>query len=56
VFTEGEGSTELWADEPAVMARALESHDEIVLAALRSHGGYAFASGGDGFGAAFARA
>jgi class 3 adenylate cyclase len=35
------------------MRDALERHDRIVQGAIREHGGYLFAIGGDGFAAAF---
>jgi len=38
------------------MRDALERHDRIVQAAIAEHGGYVFATGGDGFAAAFGRA
>src|SRR5262249_45362210 len=38
------------------MRLALGCHDAIVRASVESHGGYVFATGGDGFAAAFARA
>ena len=38
------------------MARSLLWHDEVLRAAIESHGGYVFATGGDAFGAAFSRA
>src|SRR5439155_21692074 len=38
------------------MADALQVHDAIVRGAIEGHGGYVFATGGDGFGATFAAA
>ena len=38
------------------MGRALARHDEIIRAAIGAHGGFVFATGGDGFSAVFARA
>jgi predicted ATPase len=38
------------------MRLALERHDAILRAAIEAHGGYIFATGGDAFSAAFARA
>ena len=55
LFTDIEGSTRLWQAAPDGMRRALERHDAIVRAAIDGHGGYVFATGGDGFGVAFAR-
>jgi predicted ATPase/class 3 adenylate cyclase len=56
VFTDIEGSTELWHDHPNPMRTALERHDALLLAILAEHRGYVFADGGDGFGAAFGSA
>src|SRR5580704_10330734 len=56
LFTDVEGSTRLWQAAPDAMRRALERHDGIVRDGIESHGGYVFATGGDGFGAAFGRA
>jgi class 3 adenylate cyclase len=56
LFTDIEGSTRLWESAPDAMRAALASHDSIVREAIETHGGYVFATGGDGFSAAFARA
>jgi predicted ATPase/class 3 adenylate cyclase len=56
VFTDIEGSTQLWEAAPDAMRTALARHDVIVRGAIEAHGGYVFATGGDGFAAAFARA
>jgi class 3 adenylate cyclase len=55
LFTDIEGSTRLWEHEPEAMRAALARHDVIVRGAIEAHGGYVFATGGDGFAAAFAR-
>jgi class 3 adenylate cyclase len=55
LFTDVEGSTLLWESAPDAMRMALARHDEIVRGAIEAHGGYVFATGGDGFSAAFAR-
>jgi predicted ATPase/class 3 adenylate cyclase len=55
LFTDIEGSTHLWASVPEAMGKALARHDEIVRGAIERHDGYVFATGGDGFGAAFGR-
>ncbi len=55
LFTDVEGSTRLWAAAPEAMGAALERHDDIVRHAIEANGGYVFATGGDGFAAAFAR-
>jgi class 3 adenylate cyclase len=55
LFTDVEGSTRLWDSEPETMRAALARHDEIVRSSIDSHGGRVFATGGDGFAAAFHR-
>ena len=45
-----------WDDSPTDMAGAVRIHDAIVRPAIERHGGYVFATGGDGFGAAFSTA
>lgn len=55
LFTDIEGSTRLWSERPDEMSRALEQHDGIVRDAIETSDGYIFATGGDGFAAAFAR-
>ncbi|HTY31092.1 ATP-binding protein, partial [Mycobacterium sp.] len=56
LFTDVEGSTGLWQAAPDAMRLALARHDSIVRSKIAEHGGYIFATGGDGFAAAFARA
>jgi predicted ATPase/class 3 adenylate cyclase len=56
LFTDVEGSTRRWEQEPAAMREALANHDEILRRAIERHGGVVFATGGDGFAAAFGRA
>ncbi|HSB88092.1 MAG TPA: adenylate/guanylate cyclase domain-containing protein, partial [Ilumatobacteraceae bacterium] len=56
LFTDIEDSTRLWEEAPAEMAPALEIHDRIVGEIIERHGGYVFATGGDGFCAAFSTA
>src|SRR6478752_6711466 len=56
LFTDIEGSTRLWDQHPEEMRVALEAHDAILRAAIDSHGGYVFATGGDGCCVAFQRA
>jgi predicted ATPase/class 3 adenylate cyclase len=56
LFTDIEGSTGLWEAAPDAMRAALAWHDSILRDAIEAHGGYVFATGGDGFAAAFARA
>jgi predicted ATPase len=56
LFTDIERSTRLWSDAPEAMKSALERHDAIIRGEVEGYGGYVFATGGDGFAAAFARA
>lgn len=56
LFTDIEGSTPLWDAHPADMEVALTRHDELLRQAIEGHGGYVFATGGDGFAVAFATA
>ena len=56
LFTDVEGSTVLWDRSPVLMAEALARHDAVVLASIEACRGVVFASGGDGFAAAFASA
>jgi predicted ATPase/class 3 adenylate cyclase len=55
LFTDIEGSTRLWEDDPATMERSLASHDEALRGVFDDHSGHVFATGGDGFCVAFAR-
>ncbi len=56
LFTDIEGSTRRWEDDTEAMRDALAGHDEILRGAIERHGGVVFATGGDGFAAAFGRA
>ena len=56
LFTDIEGSTRLWEERPEEMRSALADHDRVVRDAIESNGGSIFATGGDGFAAAFHRA
>jgi class 3 adenylate cyclase len=56
LFTDIEGSMQLWEAVPDAMRAALAWHDSILRGAIDAHGGYVFATGGDGFAAGFARA
>jgi predicted ATPase/class 3 adenylate cyclase len=56
LFTDIESSSRRWETVPDEMSRALVRHDELVRGAIERHGGHVFATGGDGFAAAFARA
>ena len=53
LFTDVEGSTRLWQEQPDAMRAALERHDEILRTAIAAHGGYVFTTAGDSFAAAF---
>ena len=54
LFTDVVGSTRRWELDPAVMSAELAEHDEVLRSMIAAHGGYVFATGGDGFAAAFA--
>jgi class 3 adenylate cyclase len=56
LFTDVEGSTRLWEGAAEAMPVALARHDVILRGAIEAHRGYVFATGGDGFAAALARA
>jgi predicted ATPase len=54
-MTDVEGSTRLWAADSGAMSVSLRLHDVLVRGCIERHGGYVFATGGDGFVAAFQR-
>lgn len=56
LYTDVEGSTRLWEEQPAAMGDAMARHDAIVRAAIETHGGQVFRTAGDGLCAAFATA
>jgi len=56
LFTDVEGSTQLWDSERDAMGTALRRHDEIMRNAIEQTGGYVFKTGGDSFCAAFSSA
>jgi predicted ATPase len=56
LFTDIEGSTRLWEERPDEMRVLVATHDERFRAAIEANGGHVFATGGDGFAAAFGRA
>jgi len=56
LFTDIEGSTRLWQADEVAMRCALERHDALLRSSIEGRGGYVFSTGGDGLGAAFARA
>jgi class 3 adenylate cyclase len=56
LFTDVEGSTRLWQEDPDAMTAALARHDVMLRAAISEDGGYVFSTAGDAFAAAFGRA
>ena len=56
LFTDIEGSTRRWEQQPQVMAAALAHHDARVRDAIAAHRGHVFKTLGDAFCAAFATA
>ena len=56
LFTDIEGSTQLWENHPQKMKLALKRHDEILTECLTPHGAYVFKTMGDAFHAAFSDA
>ncbi len=55
LFTDLEGSTRLWEEQPESMTAALARHDAILRAAIASHHGRVVKTTGDGFHGVFAR-
>src|SRR5215213_11075648 len=53
LFTDIEGSTRRWDEQPEAMPAALARHDALVREAIERHGGYVFKTMGDAFYAAF---
>jgi class 3 adenylate cyclase len=56
LFTDIEGSTRLWREQPDAMRPALARHDELLRQAIQSHDGHVVKTTGDGVHAAFATA
>jgi class 3 adenylate cyclase len=54
LFTDIEGSTQRWQQQPDAMGSALARHDQLVRGAIEAHGGQVFKTVGDAFCAAFA--
>jgi class 3 adenylate cyclase len=54
LFTDIEGSSRLWEEEPERMRRALACHDRILRAAVERNHGVVVKTTGDGLHAAFA--
>jgi predicted ATPase/class 3 adenylate cyclase len=53
VFTDIEGSTVLWEQDPEAMADALAEHDRRITEIVDRHDGYVFTTAGDSFAVAF---
>ena len=53
LFTDIEGSTRLWEEQPESMTDALARHDRILRSAIEEQNGYVFTTAGDAFAAAF---
>jgi class 3 adenylate cyclase len=53
LFTDIEGSTRLWEEDPRAMRNALARHDSLLRDVLENSGGRVFKSTGDGFCAVF---
>ena len=56
LFTDLEGSTQLWERDAAAMRSALTRHDQLLRNSVARHGGHVFKTGGDAFCAVFGRA
>jgi predicted ATPase/class 3 adenylate cyclase len=54
LFTDIEGSTRLWQEQPEAMHASLVHHDEIMRKAIDEHHGHVVKTTGDGFHAVFA--
>lgn len=53
LFTDIEGSTRLWEQDPTRMRDVLSRHDQLLRDAIGGHGGYVFSTAGDAFSSAF---
>src|SRR5689334_15649100 len=53
LFTDIEGSTQLWEQHPEAMKGALNRHDVLLRQAIEANNGYIFKTIGDAFCAAF---
>ena len=56
LFSDVVGSTRLWAKDPDAMSASLRIHDQIFTDTIGKFDGFIFATAGDSFAAAFARA
>lgn len=54
LFTDVEGSTQLWAQHGAAMSASLELHDDLITELVGRAGGHVFSTAGDSFAVAFA--
>lgn len=54
LFTDIEGSTQMWEKSPEDMREALSVHDQVIGSAVAAHEGVVFKTGGDSFCASFA--
>ena len=56
LYTDIEGSTARWEEQPRAMRAAVERHDTLLRQAIADHRGHVFRTAGDGLCAAFAAA
>src|SRR5438874_346494 len=56
LFTDIQGSTQLWEHHPDAMRCALARHDSLLTTAIQNHGGCIFKTVGDGFCVVFSSA
>src|SRR6188768_1074328 len=56
LFTDVEGSTRRWQDDPEAMRALLDEHDAILRDVIEKHRGFLFKHTGDGVAAAFGSA
>jgi class 3 adenylate cyclase len=56
LFTDIEGSTKLWSDNPTLMPEVLARHEEVITTAVTAAGGKVFKHTGDGVCAVFTSA
>jgi len=56
LYSDLEDSTQQWDETPSVLAPSLEINYSIVRRSIEQHGGFVFATRGDGFAAAFSTA
>jgi len=53
IYTDVQGSTSLWEDNPLAMKKATDIHDSIIRKCYTDHGGYEITTEGDAFNLAF---